>query len=307
MKNSAQTFLANMVKKRYSKKLLKIPVYLYHSKEIIMNFYLIGARMSKLISIAGFCHITLSGCHILLPSLPAEITTAVTSLKQAWKTDPRTRDKPFPSITPISQGIQGQQECQNNPFATQDALATYCAKEGRVLIDSQRIESLAAHNGEWDAAVWIAVSLSQAISYESGLRIEEKIEKAFNLQIFCFAGVLLGQASGLKTPTDGRILSAAFLAYPSHLDGSQGTGAQRSYALLTGLGGTASDCEDPSMFKLAKGEPPDRNRFQGLAFNPDRSTGNGAIDEVMKALCLPKPPQGCPRRLPKSRVRSTSL
>jgi hypothetical protein len=75
---------------------------------------------------------------------------------------------------------------------------------------------------------------------------------------------------------------------------------------LTGLGGTASECDDAAVANLAAGVVPDPERLQALA-DLDRSTGGGSIQKVLKALCLPKPPLGCsrPRHLPPARVRST--
>jgi hypothetical protein len=117
---------------------------------------------------------------------------------------------------------------------------------------------------------------------------------------------LLGQAPGLQPHADRSPLSAAFTAFPSPLNGQQGTPAQRAYAVLTGLGGTASDCGDAAIANLAAGVVPDPEWLRALA-DPDRSTGGGAIKDVLNALCLPKPPLNCPRprRLPPARVRST--
>jgi hypothetical protein len=59
------------------------------------------------------------------------------------------------------------------------------------------------------------------------------------------------------------------------------------------------------MANLAAGVVPDPERLLDLASNPDRSTGAGAFDTLIKAICLPKPPLGCPRNMPPlARVRS---
>ena len=172
------------------------------------------------------------------------------------------------------------------------------------MIDRQRLDAIATQFGSWDAAFWLATALGQAIAASAGQGSGQQGAMAANLQATCFAGTLLGQAPGLRPAAERSRLSAAFTAFPSRLNGQQGTPAQRSYALLTGLGGTASDCEATAMANLAAGAVPDPERLRALATNPDRSTGDGAIGSVIDALCLPKPPLGCPRRLPQHRVRS---
>jgi hypothetical protein len=151
----------------------------------------------------------------------------------------------------------------------------------------------------------LATALGQAISASTEQSGGQQVGVAANLQTYCFAGTLLGQAPGLQPPAGRSRLSAAFTAFPSRLNGQQGTPAQRSYALLTGLGGTASDCGATAIANLAAGVVPDPERLQALASNPDRSTGGGAIGDVIDAMCLPKPPLGCPRRLPQPRERFT--
>jgi hypothetical protein len=235
---------------------------------------------------------------------PAGIGVAVKALERAWAMDPRTRGTPLPPMSVVPEGRRPQQACPEAPLAAPEALALFCPVQNRVLLDP-RLAVLAQRNGVWDAAVWIGSALGQAILSASGPPRTGLGVVAPPLQAFCFAGTLLGQAPALTPPAGGKALSAARSAYPSRLNGSQGSAAQRAYALLTGLGGTASDCADAAMARLAAGAPPDPDLLRLLATNPDRSTGDGAMEDVLNALCLPKPPLGCPRRLPPARERST--
>jgi hypothetical protein len=225
-------------------------------------------------------------------------------LEQAWKADPLTTKMAFPPITPVAEASRPFQSCPSARFSAPQALALYCPAHGRILIDRQRLDAIATQFGSWDAAFWMATALGQAIAASAGQSNNQHGDVAANLQATCFAGTLLGQAPGLRPPADRSRLSAAFTAFPSRLNGEQGTPAQRSYALLTGLGVTASDCKDTAIANLAGGLVPDPERLQALAANPDRSTGGGPIGDVINAMCLPKPPLGCPRRLPQPDVRS---
>jgi hypothetical protein len=252
------------------------------------------------------CASLVSGKSALAADLPAGIQEAVSALEQAWKADPRTSGLAFPAITAAAAASQLQQLCPRAWLTAPQALALYCPEQGRILIDLPRLEALAKHDGRWDAGVWLATALGQALNASSPPSGGPQGSVAANLQAFCFGGTLLGQAPGLRPPADRSPLSAAFTAFPARLNGQQGTPAQRAYAVLTGLGGTASDCGDAAIANLAAGVVPDPERLRALA-DPDRSTGGGALKDVLQALCLPKPPLDCPRprRLPPARVRST--
>ena len=265
------------------------------------------ARMHRARSLALlWCASLVSGQSALAADLPAGIQEAVSALQQAWKADPRTSSLAFPSITSAAAASEIQRDCPQAWSTAPQALALYCPEQGRILIDRPRLEALATQAGRWDAGVWLAIALGQALIASSPPSGGPPGSLPANLQAFCFGGTLLGQAPGLRLPTDGSALSAAFTAYPARLKGEQGTPAQRAYALLTGLGGTASDCGDAAIANLAAGEVPDPEWLRALA-DPDRSTGGGAINRVLDSLCLPKPPLNCtrPRRLPPARVRST--
>jgi hypothetical protein len=257
-------------------------------------------RLLALLSAAGL----VAGEVGLANPLPERTQAAVTGLEKAWKTDPLTSRMAFPPFTPVAEASRPLQSCPSAPLSAPQALALYCPDQGRILIDRQRLDAIATQFGSWDAAFWLATALGQAIAASAGQSSGQQGVMAANLQAVCFGGTLLGLTPGLQPPAERSRLSAAFTAFPSRLNGEQGTPAQRSYALLTGLGGTASDCEATGMANLAAKVVPDPMRLQALAANPDRSTGDGAIGSVIDALCLPKPPLGCPRRLPPARVRS---
>jgi hypothetical protein len=258
-------------------------------------------RTFALLCLAGM----IGGESVRAAPLPREIELAANRLEQAWKGDPGTSGMAFPRITAVTTASRPQQLCPQAGLSAPQALALYCRDQGRILIDRQRLKALATQYGSWDAAVWLATALGQAITASSGQPSDQQGTLASNLQAYCFGGTLLGQAPGLRPPADRSPLSAAFTAFPAPLNGQQGTPAQRSYALLTGIGGTSSDCGATAITNLAAGVVPDPERLLALASNLDRSTSAGAIDALFKALCLPKPPLGCPRRLPpEARVRS---
>jgi hypothetical protein len=262
------------------------------------------ARMPRCQPLALMCCACLiAGEAAMAADLPVAVNAVVRALEQAWRADPRTSGLSFPVITSVAEATRPQHLCTQARFSAPQALALYCPDQGRILIDRQRLEDLATQYGSWDMGVWLATALGQALTASSAQSSNQLGVVAANLQAFCLGGTLLGQATGLRPPATRRPFSAAFTAFPARLNGQQGTPAQRSYALLTGLGGTASDCDAAAMSNLAADVVPDPERLRALALNPDRSSGEGAIGDVINALCLPKPPLGCPRRLPPARAR----
>jgi len=238
--------------------------------------------------------------------LPGAIQAAETALQEAWRTDPRTAGTPWPKLMPVEDGTRPQEECPQLRSAALESPAVFCPARGQVLLVITRLQAVEARYDTWGVAYWIATALGQAIRDPSPQPGAGQSGPAASLQEVCLGGVLLGQAPGLRAAEPRARLSTAFTAYPARLNGSQGTPAQRSYALLTGLGATASDCSEGAMASLAEGRVPDPERLKAVAIiGADRSMGGGALDEAVNALCIPRPPLGCPRRLPAYRGRTS--
>jgi nucleotide-binding universal stress UspA family protein len=143
-------------------------------------------------------------------------------------------------------------------------MVIYCSAKGQVLLDLQRLKAVEDRHGTWGVGYWIATALGQAIRDPSAQTGTGQSGPAANLQSVCFGGVLLGQTLGFRPAEAKTRLSPAFTAYPARLNSSQGTPAQRSYALLTGLGATASDCSMGAMTSLATGGVPDPERLKAF-------------------------------------------
>jgi hypothetical protein len=107
------------------------------------------------------------------------------------------------------------------------------------------------------------------------------------LRAACAAGTLL--AAVPLPAADRRLLlnnaiSAGEQGFPSSAAPQLGTGPQRAYALLSGMGGTPLDCGTAAMGRLASGAEPLE------AFMATRGTSVG-IDKFCRQ------PPACPRRL----------
>ncbi len=74
----------------------------------------------------------------------------------------------------------------------------------------------------------------------------------------CLAGTLLGAITSGDRKSETQRLDAAIRtasqSFPASAAGHLGTGPQRAYAVLSGLGATALDCEPVALARLAGGQ-----------------------------------------------------
>ena len=231
----------------------------------------------------------------------AEIAEVSGQLRQAWKADPATASRPFPSIESLPSGRRIVDVCPSlrPPAGTPPAPpspAAYCPTSQRVLVDGTALEALGQPADRWAYAFWIATALGQGL-LQDGAPSAGSPTAAASLQSFCLAGVLIGAAPALPPPADPPDLVApARNAYPSALAPSRGDRAQRGYALLTGLGRTASGCSATAMADLALNRVPDPAVLDAVSsFERGSST---RVFAVIRPRCQASANAPCPRSLP---------
>ena len=96
--------------------------------------------------------------------------------------------------------------------------------------------------------------------------------------------------SSLKRGGASAAIRTASQSFPASAAGHLGTGPQRAYAVLSGLGATALDCEPAAMARLAAGQ---------VQVDPDLgSRGPGSLGLEVAWRKLPAP--ACPRPFPSS-------
>ena len=119
----------------------------------------------------------------------------------------------------------------------------------------------------------IAHEFSHALQREFEIQLNDPNHE---LQADCLAGVFIAQGSEKLGITREDVISMAWVAY--NIGGEvHGTGAQRSYSLLSGMGRANSDCKPSSIQKLVKlSEPNFSNEykpFKGLNSSGSISRG----------------------------------
>ncbi len=238
------------------------------------------------------------------PELDSTTAAIASQLRQSWNADPGTARRPWPAIEVLPAGQPPLSACPGAAAAPNAATAAqspvlYCAASGKVLLDRNRLEMQVSRHGDWGVAYWVGVGLGSAIL---GNRPASPLAPAAtNLQANCLAGVLIGGTTLQPRPQDppkpNQLVAPANGAYATAMAGQMGTRSQRSYALLTGLGGTdLGSCSDGAMAQLARDEVPDPLLLGELAAGTDRAAFNTM--GVMNRRCRRLPNSPCPRRVP---------
>lgn len=230
------------------------------------------------------------------------IQHAEDALRQGWTTDPVTAKQTWPALELLPKGTRPLEQCPEAPGANPESRAVYCPATKKILLDSERLESVygeVQQFGAWGAGYWIAFALSKAIQRD--LIGGGGSPLASNLQANCLAGVLLARAQphGLAPQRPSDRHAPAFAAYSGDWTASQGYPAQRSYALLSGFGITEADCSETAMADLAVNRVSDLQLLKLIKENPpNRATDDADFKLVLTALCRPRPGRPCPPSLP---------
>lgn len=232
------------------------------------------------------------------------VRTVTTELQRNWNADRFSASLAFPPIRLLPAGAATDTTC--NPGAAPlrpGRTALYCAARSEVLLDRDLLGPLLHRRGLPAVAYWIAVGLAErliAASSES-----QPSAAAGNLTANCLAGVLLGASrfqpaagsGAAAAPQTDSLLNAARGAYGGSVASTMGSASQRAYALLSGLGATASSCSPPEMAALARGSVPDPALLTQLQQLPPVERGSRSLMAVINSQCRPLGYWTCPRRL----------
>lgn len=242
------------------------------------------------------------------PDLATAVSEATAQLRQAWAADSTTAALPFPAVRLLPRGASVDGVCTPAAPPRRPApLAGDCAANGEVLVDQDLLadatEGASAPRARAVASYWIATALAERLlpPAEGG-----PAPKALaTLQANCLGGVLLGARPALSAAADGTpLLTAARTAYGDRYSTVVGSGSQRGYALLSGLGATASGCSSAEMAALAKGTVTDPARLAQIEALPPPERAYTSLMGAINSQCQPLPKKPCPRRI--ASMRSSS-
>ena len=220
------------------------------------------------------------------PANEVALRRAGDRLHQVWQQDPLSARQPFPAIRLVE--ALRLSDCPSAPFGVTSPLLLACPVRGVIFVERSKLASLNGVFGEAAELFVVAYGLGQSlVSASPGLAPASQPAASAALRAACNAGTLL--AALPIPPAESRSLlnnaiSAGEQAFSSSASSQIGTGPQRAYALLSGMGGTSLDCGAVAMARLARGAEPLE------AFLSTRGTSVG-ID----VFC--RQPPACPRRL----------
>ncbi|MFN7898768.1 MAG: hypothetical protein ACK5N0_03755 [Synechococcaceae cyanobacterium] len=186
--------------------------------------------------------------------LPAAVEASKAQLRRSWAADPVTARLPFPRVELLRPGVEVSEACSPGAPAHQPApTAIYCANRDAVVLQHDLLTLAYRLHHAPAVSYWIAVGLAERVRP----REPSLTPAASSLQVSCLAGVLLG-ATGPAQSADATVaaVKTAAKAYGDLFSAAVGTGPQRAYALLSGLGATSLDCHAAAMARLAAGEVP---------------------------------------------------
>jgi hypothetical protein len=177
-------------------------------------------------------------------------------------------------------------DCPSALFPASGPLVRVCPSGGVIQVRRSKLTALHGVFGEAAALFVVAYGLGQTLTHGAPSTTPTPTATA-GLQAACAAGTLL---AAVPLPAADRQLllnnaiSAGEQGFPSSAAPQLGTGPQRAYALLSGMGGTPLHCGTAAMDRLASGAEPLE------AFMATRGTSVG-----INKFC--RQPPACPRRL----------
>lgn len=221
------------------------------------------------------------------PSSEKAMRQATASLQRAWQQDPLTAHRPIPAIGLVE--TVSSSDCPSAAFPASGPLVLVCPSNSTILLRRSKLAALHGVFGEAAELFVVAYGLGQALIHATSSTTPNPSAPAATpgLRAACVAGTLL---AAVPLPAAERRLllnnaiSSGEQGFPSSAAPQLGTGPQRAYALLSGMGGTPLDCGSAAMGRLASGAEPLE------AFMATRGTTVG-IDKFCRQ------PPACPRRV----------
>ncbi|MEB3263463.1 MAG: hypothetical protein VKJ66_03730 [Synechococcus sp.] len=238
--------------------------------------------------------------------LNGAVSAATAQLRQAWAADPTSAALPFPSVRLLPAGESVDGRCSPKAPPRRPApTAAYCAASGEVLLDRDLLADAAGGlqppRGGAPVAYWIATALAERLLPAAATGWAPTA--LATLQANCLAGVLLGAAPARRaSPEATPLLMAARGAYGDRYRAAVGTAGQRGYALLSGLGATATpSCAAADMETLLRGAVPDPALLAQIDQLSPSERGHGSLIAAINSQCRPLPNRPCPRRISPAR------
>ena len=191
-------------------------------------------------------------------------------LNTEWDNDEDLKDvlRP-PQILPIAADSKVYGGCGDYSIGAEVGGSAYCPRTHTIFLVPEQLQYFANEFGPSAVAFVVAHEYAHAVQLAFGILGTLK-DPALELQADCIAGIF---TSSMLNISRSEMLSLARLSLHLGSD-DHGTGSQRAYALLTGLGVIEGTCFDKDITKLAKGKIKNKRIMRILSSR----SGLGSID-----------------------------
>lgn len=187
-----------------------------------------------------------------------------------WNADSSLNEYRPPQVLPVVAKSKIYGACGSQVRGHQLGGSSYCPATHTVYLVPEELKLFYDSFGPSSVTYVISHEFGHALQMVLGVDLAGPSEE---LQADCLAGILINEGSKQLGITRDDVISMAQAAYAIGSE-SHGTGAQRAYALLSGMGISKSSCKDSEMTTLAQGKIKDPMLKE---LNNERS-GTGGID-----------------------------
>ena len=209
--------------------------------------------------------------NLVVPSAKAEMENFVESsaeyFTQTWLETPGFEKITPPQIISLNPDSKILFGCRTGNNSKNIGGSAYCSLSNTIFLTNDQLKFFYEVNGKSGIAYLMAHEFAHAVQHAV---ITELDNPAKELQADCIAGIF---TSSMLNISRSEMLSLARLSLHLGSD-NHGTGSQRAYALLTGLGVIEGTCFDKDIVKLAKGKIKNKRIMRIL----NSRSGLGSID-----------------------------
>ncbi len=166
-----------------------------------------------------------------------------------WRGDPLLKKMPPPQVLPLSAGSKVYGACGEAMQGHEVAGSSYCGTTHSIYLVPEQLQAFNQAFGPSAVAYVVAHEFGHAI--QTAFRVTLR-GRSRELQADCLAGLVIRSGSRELEISRENVLAMAQAAYAIGSD-THGSGTQRAYALLAGMGVVNASCESAVMESLAGG------------------------------------------------------
>ena len=209
--------------------------------------------------------------NFFIPNAKAEMEPFIEStaqfFTQTWLKTPGFELITPPQIISLNPDSKSLIGCKSENKSKNIGGSSYCSLTNTIFLTNDQLQFFYEEKGKSGIAYLMAHEFAHALQHAVSNQLDNPAKE---LQADCIAGIF---TSSLLDISRSEMISLARLSLHLGSD-DHGTGSQRAYALLTGLGVIEGTCFDKDIIKLAKGKIKNKRIMRIL----NSRSGLGSID-----------------------------